>query len=113
MSWFWGDDLQEIQESQSRILATQYTILALLRSLTAKDTQMAIDLGTLTAEVTNNTNVTNSVVTLLNNLTAIIKAIPPSSDPVTQAALDQLTATLTTNDQAVAAAVTANTPAAP
>lgn len=73
---------------------------------------MAVTLDALTAEVTNNTNVTNSVIALLGNLTALIKAIPPSSDPVTQAALDALTASLTTNDAAVAAAVTANTPAA-
>ena len=38
---------------------------------------MAIDLAGITAEVANNTSVTGSVVTLLNNLTAIIKAIPP------------------------------------
>ena len=74
---------------------------------------MAIDLTSMTAEVANNSSVTGSVVTLLNNLTAIIKAIPPSTDPVTQAALDQLSTTLTANDAAAAAAVVANTPAAP
>ena len=74
---------------------------------------MAIDLTKITAEVTNNTTVTASVLQLLSNLTAIIKAILPSNDPVTQAALDQLTAQLTTNDTAAAAAVVANTPAAP
>jgi hypothetical protein len=45
-------------------------------------------------------------------LAAQIAAIPPSNDPTTQAALDQLTATLTANDSGIAAAVTANTPAA-
>lgn len=74
---------------------------------------MAISLTALTAEVTNNTSVTASVVQLLKNLTALIAAIPPSTDPVTQAALDSLTATLTGNDATVAAAVVANTPAAP
>ena len=74
---------------------------------------MAIDLTALTAQVANNTTVTSSVVTLVNNLAAQIAAIPTSTDPVTQAALDQLTATLTSNDTAIASAVTANTPAAP
>ncbi len=96
-----------------RIIAQQALMIGLLNQLTQKETQMAIDLTAVTAEVANNTSVTNSVVQLLNNLTAIIKAIPPSNDPVTQAALDQLTATLTTNDKAAADAVVANTPAAP
>jgi hypothetical protein len=74
---------------------------------------MAIDLTAVTAEVAKNTSVTGSVVTLLQQLTAMIQAIPPSTDPVTQAALDQLVATLTGNDQTVADAVVANTPAAP
>ncbi len=73
---------------------------------------MAIDLAAATAEVAKNTTVTGSVVTLLQQLTALIQAIPPSTDPVTQAALDQLVATLTGNDQTVADAVVANTPAA-
>jgi hypothetical protein len=84
----------------------------MLQRLSSQERSMAVTLDALTAEVTNNTNVTNSVIALLGNLTALIKAIPPSSDPVTQAALDALTASLTTNDAAVAAAVTANTPAA-
>ncbi len=72
---------------------------------------MAIDLAAVTAEVAKNTTVTGSVVTLLQQLTALIQAIPPSTDPVTQAALDDLVAKLTANDQTVADAVAANTPA--
>ena len=87
-------------------------IEAKIDALTQKEATLAIDLTKITAEVTNNTTVTGSVLQLLSNLTAIIKAIPPSNDPVTQAALDQLTAQLTTNDTAAAAAVVANTPAA-
>ncbi len=93
------------------IHANQLVIMSMLRELLKQENQLAIDLTSITAEVTNNTSVTNSVVTLLGNLTALIKAIPPSNDPVTQAALDQLTATLTANDTTVATAVTANTPA--
>jgi hypothetical protein len=106
MPWkWWGDQLNEI-------VANQRVMIGMLQRLSSQERSMAVTLDALTAEVTNNTNVTNSVIALLGNLTALIKAIPPSSDPVTQAALDALTASLTTNDAAVAAAVTANTPAA-
>jgi hypothetical protein len=80
--------------------------------LLAKETAMALDLTTLTAEVAKNTTVEGSVVTLLAQLTQIIKAAPPSSDPTTQAVLDQLATTLGSNDTAIAAAVVANTPVA-
>lgn len=73
---------------------------------------MAIDLTTITAAVAKNTEVDASVEQLLANLTAMIKAIPPSTDPTTQAALEQLATTLATNNDNIAAAVVANTPAA-
>jgi hypothetical protein len=94
-----------------------YTLLtridANVTRLLAKETAMALDLTTLTAEVSRNTTVEQSVVALLGQLTAIIKTIPPSTDPTTQAALEQLAATLSGNDTAIAAAVTANTPEGP
>ena len=78
-----------------------------------KGQQMAsVDLAAITNGVTNNTAVITSVIQLIQNLAALVAAIPPSSDPVTQAALDKLTATLVANDAAAAAAVVANTPAA-
>jgi len=95
------------------IHANQLVMMGMLRSLLKQEAQMAVDLTAAKAEVAKNTTVTGSVVTLLQQLTALIQAIPPSSDPVTQAALDELVAALTTNDQTVADAVTANTPAAP
>lgn len=73
---------------------------------------MAIDLTSLTAEVTRNGDVTASIVQLVNNLAQQIANIPASTDPVTQAALDTLKTTLSTNDDAIAAAVVSNTPAA-
>ena len=94
-----------------RIDANVSAILAMVKQIAAKEAQMAVDLTAVTAEVAKNTSVTGSVVALLQQLTALIKAIPPSSDPATQAALDQLTATLTANDGTLATAVTANTPA--
>lgn len=74
---------------------------------------MAVDFTAMNAEIAHNTDVVTSVKTLLTQLTAMIQAIPPSSDPVTQAALDDLTAKLKANDDDAAAAVVANTPAAP
>ena len=56
---------------------------------------MAVDLTALTAEVANNTSVTNSVVQL-----------------VTQTALNALVTTLQSNDTSIASAVTAHTPVA-
>ena len=94
------------------IHANQHIIIGMLRSVLTKESQMAVNIDALTAEVANNSTVTGSVVTLLQKLAAEIAAIPPSTDPTTQAALDALTATLTSNDATIAAAVTANTPAA-
>ena len=93
--------------------ANQLLIIGMLQQILKQEKAMAIDLTAITAEVAKNTDVTSSVVKLLANLTALIKAIPPSNDPVTQAALDQLTSTLSANDTAAAAAVVANTPAGP
>ncbi len=89
------------------------TLTSLVQQLLTQEHTMAISLTAITAEVANNTTVTASVVTLVQNLAAQIAAIPPSTDPTTQAALDALAATLTANDSSIAAAVTANTPAAP
>lgn len=91
------------------IHANQRLMIGLLRSMLRDEENMALDLTKLQAEITNNTTVTGSVVTLVQKLAAEIAAIPPSTDPTTQAALDALTATLTANDGTIAAAVTANT----
>ena len=80
-----------------------------LNTVIKQESAMAIDVTALTAEVARNTTVEQSVVTLVNNLAAQIAAIPASSDPVTQAALDSLKTTLSQNDDAIAAAVAANT----
>jgi hypothetical protein len=64
-------------------------------------------LDQLTKDVTNETSVMNSAVTLLNNLSAAIKAA--GTDPV---ALKALTDTMEANATALSAAIVANTPAA-
>jgi len=102
----WGMLLQTLH-------ANQLVMLRMLKSIIKQEGQMAVDLTALTDEVAKNTTVTGSVIELLQQLTALIQAIRASNDPVTQAALDALKATLSTNDQNVADAVVANTPAAP
>ena len=105
--WWWENDrLIGIELKLNRILA-------ILTQTQAQEKRMAVNLDQLTAEVSKNTDATTSVVLLLNNLTQIIKAFPPSTDPVTQAALDNLVATLAGNDQAIAIAVTTNTQSPP
>ena len=90
--------------------ANQIVMISMLNQLLAKEAKMAIDLTAMTAEVANNTTVEGSVLSLLSQLTTMIQNIPPSTDPVTQAALNALVGTLSSNDAALAAAVTANTP---
>jgi len=107
----WEDESLELKSKLDKINAKLDIAILLLNRLNRQESTMAIDLTKITAEVQANTTVTQSVVTLVNSLAAQIAAIPPSSDPTTQAALDQLVQTLGANDQTIAAAVTANTPA--
>ena len=111
----WNNDNENfiVLTKLNAVLRNQGTIITLLNEVLQMENKMAIDLTAMTAEVANNTSVTASVEQLVTNLVAQIAAIPPSSDPVTQAALDALTATLSGNDTSIAAAVAANTPAAP
>lgn len=70
---------------------------------------MSAELDALTAEVANNTVVTQSAITLINNIAAQLAAA--GTDPVK---LQSLHDTLVANDAALAAAVAANTtPPAP
>lgn len=71
-----------------------------------------LDLTKLQAELTRETDAEVAVEKLLTDLTAAIKAIPPSTDPATQAALDDLTAKFAANTDGLVAATVANTPAA-
>jgi hypothetical protein len=88
-------------------------MIDMLNQILKVNQMAAVNLAAITNGVTNNTSVLASCIQLMQNLAAAVAAIPPSTDPVTQAALDALTATLVANDAAAAAAVVANTPAAP
>lgn len=90
-------------------------VLLLLEGLAGEQTKlkkeikdMAGELDRLTSEVEENTSVTGSAITLLNNLSQLIR--DAGTDPTKLSALaDQLDS----NSAALAAAVAANTPAAP
>lgn len=73
---------------------------------------MAIDLTAATAEMAKNNDVTASAVLAINTMLANLAAVPPSTDPVTQAALDNIVANWKANDSTIAAAV-AKTPQNP
>jgi len=89
-------------------------LLNAINYLISKEAKLAVDITALTAEVTNNTTVDGSIITLVQNLSAQLAAIASGSqDAATQAALNALVATLQANDGQIAAAVTANTPAPP
>lgn len=74
---------------------------------------MAIDVSKLTADVQAQTDAVNSAVTLLNGLTQAINDLKnQTQDPAAQAAIDDLANKVEAATQALASAVTANTPAA-
>lgn len=70
--------------------------------------KMSESLNRLTSEVAENTTVVQSAITLLNNLSQIIR--DSVNDP---AALNALADQLDTQSNSLAAAITANTPAEP
>lgn len=89
------------------IHANQLVIIGMLRALTTQGNTMAIDLTALQAEVANNTTVEGKVAAALSQLVAIIQSMPVSTDPATQAAINAVVATLSSNDTAAAAAAAA------
>ena len=81
--------------------------------MAALDDQIAV----LTADVTAEDTVIDSAVTLLNGIPALIKdavdkALAAGATPAQLQSLTDLGTTMTAKSQALAAAVTANTPAA-
>ena len=83
------------------------TGIQLLTTLNEKVNNMATSLDTLTTAVTTNTSVIDSAIALINGIAAQITAA--GTDPV---ALASLVSSLKSEDDALAAAVVANTPAA-
>lgn len=77
---------------------------------------MSAELDALTAQVATNGTVIDSAIVLINGIAAqiaaAVAAAPPGTDPALLASLTTLSSDLGTKDAALAAAVTANTPAA-
>jgi hypothetical protein len=92
-------------------------ILQRLTTLSTQEQTMADDLKAkiddLTTKVQAESTVTASAITLLNGLSAEIAALKNSTtDPATLAAIDALASSVSSQTSDLAAAVTANTPAA-
>ena len=69
---------------------------------------MALDLTRITASVAAVQGAEDSAVVLLTGLSAYIKSLPTSTDPATQASLDDISAKLNSGAASLAAAVVAN-----
>jgi hypothetical protein len=83
---------------------------ALSTQLTKRIDLMAGELDALKASVSRNNDVVQSAITLIQGIKAALDAAIAAGDP---AALKALSDSLGSQDDALAAAVTANTPAAP
>ena len=83
-------------------------ILTAVQALTLKENSIMADLSVLTTDVAANADAVASAVALLEGLSAALAAA--GNDPVALAALAD---SLSSNTAALAAAVVANTPAAP
>ena len=83
-------------------------ILSLVQTLKGKEDQIIMDLKPLTAQVAQNTSLEASAVTLIQGIAAQLAA--DQNDP---AAVAALSTQLNNSATALAAAITANTPAAP
>ena len=101
-------DWQKLNDKLDSILILVSRIESVLAVLTMKQEQIMADLTALTAEVERNTTVDESAIALLTGLAAQIEAL--KTDP---AALQALADTMRGSSDALAAAVLANTPAAP
>lgn len=86
------------------------TVIELLNNLTEKVDNMAGELDALTAQVSKNSDVIDSALTLIQGFKAQLDAAIASGNP---AALTALSASIGASDDKLAAAVAANTPAAP
>ena len=86
----------------------QNEILLLLQGLATQGEKMSVELDTLSAQVAKNTTVEESAVALIQGLAQQIR--DAGTDPVK---LKALTDSLSGSATALAAAVAANTPAAP
>jgi hypothetical protein len=98
------ETLNKIHAALERIEARQMLILA---ALIQKESRVMSDLSAITQAVAAETSVLAGVLTMLTELEAAVAATKPD-----QASIDALAVQITSNKNAMAAAVLANTPAA-
>src|SRR5262249_17398140 len=111
--WKWLCSMATKREKLDAILLNQGLILAKLQTLQETINTMPATLDQAISDVTAQTTVVGSAVTLLQSLSQQLKdaiAANQNGDPTKLAALDTA---LTANTKALADAVAANTPAAP
>jgi hypothetical protein len=87
-----------------------YNILYLLHEINIKVNILMATIQDIQAAVAAESTVDDSIVTLLNNIVAELKAAQASNDPL---ALDAVVASIQANTKKLSDAVTANTPATP
>jgi ATP/maltotriose-dependent transcriptional regulator MalT len=102
-----GQQLCEIRAALARIeTALQFSI--------SKEFDMSAELDTLTAQVKANSDAVDSATALINGIAARIDAaVAGGATQATLAAMTALSSELKAKDDTLAAAVVANTPAAP
>jgi hypothetical protein len=101
--------LDRIEAALKTVTAGLLAQTAILLAIQKQETILAATIASLQAEVTKQTGVINSATTLLNGISAQLKTALAQEDPAAiQSVIDQIDA----NTAALAAAVTANTPAA-
>jgi len=103
----------EADLTRTRLLVSQQ--LNVLAATFAGEQIMSAQLDALTAQVAQNTSVEGSAIQLLTNLGTQLTAVSAqlAAAGADTAALDGIRTTLATSQAALAAAITANTPAAP
>jgi hypothetical protein len=105
-----GDALEDVQ---TLLEALQVSVNQIIQ----KENTMALDFTALTAEVTNNTTVEGSAVALMasisTQLQAALASLAAGDTTGAQTTIAALDTNLQANDTALAAAIVANTPAAP
>jgi hypothetical protein len=102
------EELVRLKRAESRVERKIDLIIQMLSESKEREKKMATDLSALQAEVTRNGEVDQSAIVLLNGLAAKIEEL--KADPV---ALQAFADSLKGSSDQLAAAVVANTPAAP
>jgi hypothetical protein len=106
--WSQGNNYNWYSDTTTRLQRIEHLLYNVLK----QETKMAVDFTAINAEVARQTTVDASIETLLTQVAAALTAIPKSTDPVTQAALDAVVVGMKANNDAIVASVVANTPAA-